>query len=228
MNVRTVFAGTAILVLVLVLVAGVAMRNLTAAGEPVYSVAQVLAGAARHPQAWRGRTVRVQGAIVWYSYSSPPTVIRAPITGPFKGRVLTWSGVPINSQGQVGCFGTARTCRQTIAAHLATVPPGDVVYAALASHPRHIGAVTLFTLPLRVIRYPADTLVVAFRMPAAPDPIALAWLRHIPILGDRLPRPLLNAMPPSGVYRLSLFMGARSASSQPQHGLTRDGALLGG
>ncbi len=82
------------------------------------------------------------------------------------------------------------------------------ISAALTSHPRHIGAVTLVTRPLPL---PTDTLVVAFRMPAAPDPVApaLAWLRHIPILGGRLP-------PPPQRYARVL------------RGFTRDGTLLGG
>lgn len=75
---------------------------------------------------------------------------------------------------------------------------------------------------LPLIRYPADTLVVAFRMPAAPDPVApaLVWLRHIPLLGGHLRRPPQRR---ALVRRLSpqLIQGARSASSQPQHEFTR-------
>lgn len=207
--------------LTLLLVAGVGMtiRAVMATNGSVYSVEQVVESAARHPQVWRGRTVLVRGAIVWYSYASPPIVQRMPRAG--VGTTSTY--VPIF--GQVGCFGAAHACRHTISTHLATVPAGYVIYAALAPQFHRINAVML---PQGMVRYPPGTLTVAFRMPPASGPAASvqSWIHRVPLLGRYIPGSSLNALPASGIYRLTLFMYTHP--SRPRRGFRYDALLADG
>ena len=58
------------------------VHNPAAAG-PVYTVAQVQAGLARHPQAWVGRTVLVRGTLLgWLAVSGPTGASALPCFGP--------------------------------------------------------------------------------------------------------------------------------------------------
>lgn len=76
----------AILALLAILVIGAVSAAWTLARhepptEPLVTVAQVRDGLARHPQAWRGRTVRVRGLIVGANYGAASLLPGCP-TGP--------------------------------------------------------------------------------------------------------------------------------------------------
>src|SRR3954451_25087299 len=78
-----------------------------AAAGPVYTVTQVQAGLARHPQAWVGRTVLVRGAmLVWLAVSGRTGASALPCFGPCSMSVAHQSGLTASHvvlvQGTVG------------------------------------------------------------------------------------------------------------------------------
>jgi hypothetical protein len=82
------------------------VHNPAAAG-PVYTVAQVQAGLARHPQAWVGRTVLVRGTVLgWLAVSGPTGASALPCFGPCSLSLAHQSGLSASHlvlvQGTVG------------------------------------------------------------------------------------------------------------------------------
>src|SRR5437588_7823977 len=106
---RTVALAIAVL-LAVALAAGavlVFVVHSPAAAGPVYTVAQVQAGLARHPQAWVGRTVLVRGTTLgWVAASGTDGVSALPCFGPCPLPLALQSGLTASHlvlvQGTVG------------------------------------------------------------------------------------------------------------------------------
>lgn len=177
--------------------AALASRGQSTPGR-VYPVAQVLAGLTRHPGAWAGRTVLVQGAVVGYVFGNTTIGIAGCRSGPCGGSTPLPPHVtahlvlaPISAAATVDGIGMS-------------LGDGRISYGSSATG----GSIRAFIV--RAAPAPSDGL--------------LAALRRLPLVGRLVPPAGLRTVDTSGVYRVQLL--GRPCRARLWHPQICDDAVL--